>query len=276
MIITILGTHYLSNICQNIKKMLIAFFNFNNIYIYYNIHDLKNVNTDIFFLIGAQFFNIQKLLSYIQNKKYIIYQLEQLDKIKLDKSLVQQSFYILDYTDLHRYQFYKYSILYPPFSNYNINNIIKKHKDFDILFYGCINNRRRQILNKLKNNYNYKIKIFNNLKGDDLYNNIQKARIVLNINFYKPAVFEISRINEILPYNTTIISELDLIDDDTKKLYSSQIYFIPNIDIHFQQLINTINFILINKKYNHIHYQDIINNINIHNKNILTNILFNN
>ena len=66
----------------------------------------------------------------------------------------------------------------------------------------------------------HKIKIINGLYGINLYKEIINSKIVLNIHFYKNAILETCRINEILSCNRIVISELPhKIDIENYNLY---------------------------------------------------------
>lgn len=269
--IGILCTSYLKNVSENFKNMLNHFFfSQQKISLYFSEKELENSNDDFYILIGAQFFrNIYRIMKN-KNKKFIIYQLEQLNKIRLDTNLVNLSEKIFDYTEMNRKIYTNFEILYPPFSFYeNLSQKEKEKKEYDILFYGCMNQRRKHILMQVKKKIpNINMMIVNNVKGEKLYDLIKKSKIVLNISFYKPAIFEICRINEIIPFGTFIISELNLIDAYTKQLFEDKIVFIENIESNIETLVSSIQHLL-QSEQNPDFYLDIINKINSHNKNIL-------
>ena len=273
--ICILCTRYLENVSLNFKKMLLFFFPQNITHIE-NIYSEQNINheNNFYIIIGAQFFNNLNLIEKLKNKTFIIYQLEQLNKIKLDTQLVSISKGVLDYTEINRKIYKDFQILYPPFSSYNFSLKEKEKKEIDILFYGCLNPRRNTILNYVRQQFpNLNIKIITNKRGEELYSLIKKSKIILNISFYKPAIFEICRINEIIPYSSFIISELNLIDEFTKNLYEKKIFFIENMESNIFRIKIKISQILsLESKQD---YTDIINKINSHNKNIMYNILYN-
>lgn len=275
--ICILCTRYLENVSLNFKKMLLFFFPQNITHIE-NIYSEQNINDEnnFYIIIGAQFFKNLNLIEKLKNKTFIIYQLEQLNKIKLDPQLVSISKGVLDYTEINRKIYKDFQILYPPFSSYNfsLNYEKEEKKEIDILFYGCLNPRRNTILNYVRQQFpNLNIKIITNKRGEELYTLIKKSKIILNISFYKPAIFEICRINEIIPYASFIISELNLIDEFTKSLYEKKIFFIENMESNIFRIKIKISQILsLESKQD---YTDIINKINSHNKNIMYNILYN-
>ncbi len=79
-------------------------------------------------------------------------------------------------------------------------------KTYDVLFYGDVNIERRQmILNNLKTKFS--VKIINNVFGRELYENIMKARTVLNIHYYDNAMLETTRIYECLSLGSRVVSE---------------------------------------------------------------------
>lgn len=267
--ICILCTRYLENVSLNFKKMLLFFFPQNITHIE-NIYSEQNINheNNFYIIIGAQFF--KNLIEKLKNKTFIIYQLEQLNKIKLDPQLVSISKGVLDYTEINRKIYKDFQILYPPFSSYHlsINDNTEKKKEIDILFYGCLNPRRNTILNYVRQQFpNLNIKIITNKRGEELYTLIKKSKIILNISFYKPSIFEICRINEIIPFGTFIISELNLIDKFTKTLYEKKIFFIENMESNTFRIKIKISQILSLESTQD--YTDIINEINSHNKNIM-------
>ncbi len=101
------------------------------------------------------------------------------------------------------------------------------NKEYDVLFFGALNPRRERIINTLKE-LNINIKIINYDKwGDDLINEIKKAKIVLNIHYYDNAILETPRISEVLPY-AKIISEIPCNEDNSSyERYKDVVDFVP-------------------------------------------------
>lgn len=84
----------------------------------------------------------------------------------------------------------------------NQNNVY----EYDVLFYGDTNNeRRKNYLDALKNKY--KVKIINNAFGEDIWNEIKKSKVVINIHYYEDALLETTRLQECLSNNAIIVSE---------------------------------------------------------------------
>lgn len=190
-------------------------------------------------------------------KKYIIYQLEQKDiskwiNRKYELSILH-SILTFDYSQSNINKFHpilqKKIILYPIplvkldllYPNININISPKNN----ILFFGSMNNIRRNKLNYLQNKLRpkYNIKIINGLYGEKLYEEIINSKIVLNIHFYKDAILETCRINEILSCNRIVISELpNIIDVENYNLYKNieNLIFANNIDDMYNKIILNI------------------------------------
>ena len=192
-------------------------------------------------------------------KKYIIYQLEQKDisnwvdaKYKLG---ILNSYKTWDYSQSNINKFgdkiKSKMIFFPiPLVPYNYLNY-KLSKDSllnstsnNLLFYGSINNDRRKKLNYLQQKLSpkYKIKIISDLSGEDLFKEILKSKIILNIHYYKGAILETYRINEVLSCGKLVISEKpDPIDNDNYELYKDKIVFIDNIEEMYEKIIYYLN-----------------------------------
>jgi len=80
----------------------------------------------------------------------------------------------------------------------------KRTKDIDVLFYGALNERRKQALKGIN------CKVVDNLLGAAMQSVIARSKTVLNIHYYKPNVFEIFRANECLSHHCNFVSEHSL------------------------------------------------------------------
>ncbi|MDB5595606.1 MAG: Methyltransferase type 11 [Hyphomicrobiales bacterium] len=77
---------------------------------------------------------------------------------------------------------------------------------FDVLFYGDPNSpRRRSILEELQKNF--AVKIVSEVFGDELYDLIERAKIIVNIHYYDNALLETTRLYECLSLGKVIVSE---------------------------------------------------------------------
>ena len=145
--------------------------------------------------------------------------------------------------------------------------IINTEKEYDILFFGSLTDRRKKIFNFLTNKTPLKIKfirISTGLYGKNLYLEIQRARIILNIHAKQVSLIETARIHDCLREGQAIIvSEDSEIDKDTVELYKKIVNFAPCIK---EDLSNMYEFLLVVKNVLYTNYQEYY-------KNIETNIL---
>ncbi|NHN93816.1 glycosyltransferase family protein [Acetobacter sicerae] len=98
-------------------------------------------------------------------------------------------------------------------------------KEYDVIFYGDTNNIRRQrILEAVSSRYN--VKIIDDLFGEELYKEISKARVCLNIHYYDESALESTRIFEALSIGVPVVTETspDISDYDFS-LYGNSIAF---------------------------------------------------
>ena len=113
------------------------------------------------------------------------------------------------------------------------------NKDIDVLFYGCMNERRSNIFYKLSQNPNINVVFKDNSFGQERDQLIARAKIVLNIHFYESKTFEIIRVSHLLANDICVISE-DGGDLDINK--SEYDYWREAIVfVQYDDLINTIN-----------------------------------
>ena len=124
---------------------------------------------------------------------------------------LENSFAIFDYSTvniaflqqkgLSRKQIYFLPIDYV--TNYKST---REDADCDVIFYGDINNERRKMfISELKKHCT--VKVINNLFGDELYAELAKARVIVNIHYYSGALLETTRIWECLSLNKLVVSE---------------------------------------------------------------------
>ena len=205
-------------------------------------------------------------------KNYILYQLEQLNKSKYitDKlySDINGSLIACDYSreNITKYKQHRDNISFQmmPISNY----IIEYYPEysFDVLFFGTMNERRKKILDYLSKQ-NIVIATTDNIFGNNLYFHIKKSKIILNLHHYDNAILEVARLNEILQFNTLIISENSNLIKDNQDYYKDDVFFIENIDddldnitILTEQIFDCLkNFDLYKKKITHLRKNTIQN-----------------
>ncbi len=81
-------------------------------------------------------------------------------------------------------------------------------KKYDVVFYGDAKScaRRREMLDELSRYFN--VKICSELFGEDVYAEIRKAKVLVNIHYYEGALLETTRLYETLSLNAcAIVSE---------------------------------------------------------------------
>ncbi|MGB6681456.1 MAG: glycosyltransferase, partial [Candidatus Bathyarchaeia archaeon] len=83
---------------------------------------------------------------------------------------------------------------------------VQGEKEYDVLFYGDINNdRRREFIKIIQGEFN--VKLINNIFGESLYQELRKGKVVINIHYYEGALLETTRIFECLSNDCLVISE---------------------------------------------------------------------
>jgi hypothetical protein len=80
-----------------------------------------------------------------------------------------------------------------------------REKDIDILFYGCLNDRRANILNRLKQIA--KTEFLFGVYGKQRDSYIARSKIVLNMHFYPMQIMEEVRVSYLLNNKCFIVSE---------------------------------------------------------------------
>lgn len=102
--------------------------------------------------------------------------------------------------------------------------------EYDVVFYGDPNNeRRRLMLDKLSNCFN--VKIISEVFGEELYKELSKAKIIINIHYYENALLETTRIYEALSLGTSIIISERSNDPKEEERLNSIVEFVPIDDI---------------------------------------------
>lgn len=201
--------------------------------IIYDIQKKDSLDTDCIFII---LFPHEVSVIPIKSN-YIIYQLEQIQQspwlTRKTIEIIKNSIFTMDYS------LYNLNIL----SNLNDEKLNSKlfyqpmpimnesqkntHVKNDILFFGGLNTRRQTILNRIKNEFN--IKIISGRFGEEIEDLIKTSKIIINLHYYRDAVLETARLNEVIIYNKIIISELGISYDYNNDLYKNNVIFIENI-----------------------------------------------
>lgn len=134
--------------------------------------------------------------------------------------------------------------LYVPFTYHEFleEHFIKEkvEKDIDFLFYGKLNKRRSQILDRLKQKYNMV-----HLETTDyktLYNHINRSKIVLYICFYENSKeFDFYRLTPLLSNKIFFLTEdIEKEDKEIKEIFENKMMFIK-YENFYDECVRNIN-----------------------------------
>ena len=136
--------------------------------------------------------------------------------------------------------------------------LLISEKEYDVLFFGGLNDRRNKILKYLKENTDMNVRIVTNVFGDALYDIIKKSRIVLNIHFKGESLLETARIHDCIRHSTPLIISEESIDKSTMAEYKNIVNFVPVIkeDLsNINELTEGIQNLLSNKGFDNIRWK---------------------
>lgn len=189
----------------------------------------------IFLCIGHMFHLPKK-------SKYYIYNLEQVNyhpdfpllglvdnRAEFINTAFKNATNIFDYSEMNITNYpedFKNKALYLPVPLEENPKIISE-KEYDVLFFGGLNDRRKKILEYLKKDMN--IRVVTNVFGEELYDMIKKARIVLNIHFKGESLLETARIYDCIRHSTPLIISEESIDKAVMEEYKDIVNFVPVI-----------------------------------------------
>lgn len=115
------------------------------------------------------------------------------------------------------------------------NNLV-----YDVLFYGDIHSTRRQkLLNQLKKDFNLRIAF--KVWGEKKFEELKKAKIIVNLHFYEDALLETTRIFECLQLGKIVVSE-EGYDQDTYSHLDGIVKFVKPGD--YENLKQTLQDLL--------------------------------
>ena len=115
-----------------------------------------------------------------------------------------------------------------------------KDLPYDVLFYGDIHSpRRKKLLDQLKRDFNVKIAF--KVWGEKKFEELRKAKVIVNLHFYENALLESTRIFECLQLGKPIVSE-EGIDQVTYGHLNGILDFVPPGD--YEQLKAKLSYLL--------------------------------
>lgn len=147
--------------------------------------------------------------------RYIAYQMEQtlssswFDEGYINKLAAASS--ILDYSQSNVIELVKVlpksvPIFYSPIPMVR-QDLAPVDKGFDVAFYGNVtgSSRREMFLSQICENF--RTKLIHGKHGDELYEDLRSARLIVNIHYYENAPLETTRIMECLSLGLPVVSE---------------------------------------------------------------------
>lgn len=169
-------------------------------------------NYDYTIVLGANFAATE--IFSLPHGSVIIYNLEQIVPgspwLSPDYLSVLNKFSVWDYSKRNIEELERIGIegaLHCPIAYVkDLERIPKREKDIDVLFYGSLNERRKQILEDLRNVGLSVVQIFG-LYGEERDSFIARAKIILNLHFYESKVFEIVRVSYLLANRCFVVTE---------------------------------------------------------------------
>jgi len=180
--------------------------------------------------------------------KYISFQMEQtissrwLNETYFD--LLESSYAVFDYS-LKNIEYFRKTVGFSRMFYYlpvdYLPGIRMETGDYkyDVVFYGDPNNSRRQAaLKKLKHHFN--IKILSEVFGEELYSELSRARVVVNIHYYENAMLETTRLYETLSLGKSVIVSERSVDSMEDERLEGIVDFVPVDD--FDLMIDKISY----------------------------------
>lgn len=207
------------------------------------------IASDIHLTEPEQYENIPYIIICPQNFKhfpelYMAFQMEQTisDRWLTDEYLeiLRNAYVVFDYSLVNIDYFSKDPIISTKLFYLPIDlcdAMVEAHRDswtddkeYDVLFYGApFAEHRQAFLKPLSERFN--TRIVSEMFGDELYEEMKKAKIVINIHYYEDALLETTRLFEILSVcNTMIVSERSN-DPTEEKRFDDLIDFVEIGDV---------------------------------------------
>lgn len=104
-------------------------------------------------------------------------------------------------------------------------------EDIDVLFYGCINERRKRIIAELQAR-GLKVEVLYAVYGAQRDAFIARSKLVLNVHFYDAKVFEAVRVSYLLANRRAVVSERGAVAEE-EAAFAPGVSFVP-----YEQLVD--------------------------------------
>ncbi len=175
-----------------------------------------------------------------ESKALIVYQLEQLSHREgwfsnRLKSILKAATAVWDYSGqnvefLHR-QGISQARLLPIGFHPGLETIVHREPEIDVLFYGSMNQRRGEIIERLSRRL--EVKVLTGVYGRERDEFISRSRIVLNMHYYSSQIMEQARISFLLNNRCFVVTESSpqnpfaggVIEADYDRLVERCLYF---------------------------------------------------
>ncbi len=141
-------------------------------------------------------------------------------------ALLEHSFAVFDYSQLNLGYFTSNGLSYRQMyfmpigylGDYPANRPASpSEKEYDVLFYGDATcDRRKAFIARIEEKY--QVKVIGNLFGEALYEELRKAKVLINVHYYEGALLETTRIYESLSLDCLIVSESSVDIDEHENL----------------------------------------------------------
>lgn len=170
----------------------------------------KSVKADLWLVVGAQCFR-----RLPPSGRRLIVQLEQTASDrwfdKRYKSVLLNSLGVIEFSRQNLDGLAKHGIAYPHvflsyLSCFGSRSLDPADKNIDVLFYGDPNCRRRKLfLEQLSSRFS--LHVVSNTFGEQMFDVIRRAKVVVNIHYYDDSNLETTRILECISLGTKVVSE---------------------------------------------------------------------
>lgn len=171
-------------------------------------------------------------------ERYISFQMEQtvtsrwLNKEYMDR--LEHSYAVFDYSLVNIAYFQRETDFSRMFYYLPVDYLPGIGRDaaepaYDVLFYGdAANERRRNILEKLSGRFS--VKLVSEVFGEELYKELCKAKVVVNIHYYENALLETTRLYETLSIGCSVIVSERSSDPGEEERLEGIVDFVPAND----------------------------------------------
>jgi hypothetical protein len=188
----------------------------------------KEFNHDLYIVVAPQMF-----ATFPPSAKTIVFQIEQIRASKWATKAylarLRGCLAVFDYAQdniaalIGRGMLSK-QIFFVPILPYSTQAPSEVERDIDVLFYGAISDRRREMLDQL--NRHFEVRVVSEVFGEELSNLLHRAKIVVNIHYYENALLETTRLFESLRHGATVVSEVSA-DQPSHDEWSNIVQFVP-------------------------------------------------